>query len=215
MIIAIDGPAASGKGTIAKGLARHYGLKHLDTGLLYRAVGQKMLSYLHLNDKDFAQKAIEIAKNLDKSLPNKDQLATPQIANAAAKIAKIEGVREALRQYQRDFAKQKGGAVLDGRDIGTKICPNADVKLFITAKAKIRAKRRAKELMARGIKIDEAEILRQIIERDESDKNNKAGNFYMAKDSHLLDNSKLDIEETLRKAIAIIDAQIAKRSDNS
>ncbi len=215
MIIAIDGPAASGKGTIAKGLARHYGLKHLDTGLLYRAVGQKMLSYLHLNDKDFAQKAIEIAKNLDKSLPNKDQLATPQIANAAAKIAKIEGVREALRQYQRDFAKQKGGAVLDGRDIGTKICPNADVKLFITAKAKIRAKRRAKELMARGIKIDEAEILRQIIERDESDKNNKVGNFYMAKDSHLLDNSKLDIEETLRKAIAIIDAQIAKRSDNS
>ena len=207
MIIAIDGPAASGKGTIAKGLAKHYGLNHLDTGLLYRAVGKKILPFFE--DKDFAQKAIEIAKKLDKSQLDSSGLNVPEVAQAAAKIAQIKEVRKALRQYQRDFAKQKGGAVLDGRDIGTKICPDADVKLFITASAKTRAKRRSLELNSRGIEVDEAEILRQIIERDESDRNNKAGNFYKDENAHLLDSTKLDIEGALRKAIAIIDATMA------
>ncbi|MCF6343601.1 MAG: (d)CMP kinase [Devosiaceae bacterium] len=208
MIIAIDGPAASGKGTIAKGLAKYYGLPHLDTGLLYRAIGQAMQD--QLDDKDFEQKAIKIAHNLDKSQLDAKKLGTPEIANAAAKVAKIEQVREALRQYQSDFAQQKGGAVLDGRDIGTRICPNADVKLFIIADAKTRANRRYLELLSKGLQADEGEILRQIIMRDESDRNNPSGNFYEAQDSHLLDSSKLDIETSLRKAIAIVDNKMAK-----
>ncbi len=208
MIIAIDGPAASGKGTIAKGLAKHYALPHLDTGLLYRAVGYKMLN--HLEDKDFEVRAINIAKNLDKTNLDASQLGTPEIALAAAKIARIEGVREALRQYQIGFANQEGGAVLDGRDIGTRICPNADVKLFIIADAKTRARRRYLELLSKGLKANESEILQQIIERDKSDENNPAGNFYKSENTHLLDTTKLDIETSLRKAIAIVEREVTK-----
>ncbi len=214
MIIAIDGPAASGKGTLAKAIAKYYHLPHLDTGLLYRAIGQKMLSKTSLNEKEFEQQAILLAKNLDKSQLDANLLGTPEIAQAAAKVAKIEGVRRALRQYQRDFAYQKGGAVLDGRDIGTKICPDADVKLFITADPKIRARRRYLELLEKGIKAEENEILRQIIARDESDKNNKAGNFYQSENSYLIDTTNLDIEASLDKAIAIINAQMAGRAEN-
>jgi len=212
MIIAIDGPAASGKGTISKGLAKHYNLAHLDTGLLYRAVAFALGE--RINDSNFEAKAITIAKNFDKNILNPDILGTPQIASGAAKIAKIEQVRAALRQYQINFSKADNGAILDGRDIGTRICPNADVKLFITADASVRAKRRTLQLLGKGLAADESDILAQIIARDKSDTNNKAGNFYKASDAHLLDTTNLDIESSLRKAIAIVDTVIANGSED-
>jgi len=216
MIIAIDGPAASGKGTISKGLAKHYDLAHLDTGLLYRAVAFAMGE--SINNDGFEAKAIKIAKSIDKNILNPDILnldilGTPQIASGAAKIAKIEQVRAALRQYQINFSKADNGAILDGRDIGTRICPNASVKLFITADASVRAKRRTLQLLGKGLAADESDILAQIIARDKSDTNNKAGNFYKASDAHLLDTTNLDIESSLRKAIAIVETVIANGSE--
>ncbi len=211
MIIAIDGPAASGKGTISKGIANHYNLPHLDTGLLYRAVGYAMLD--KEKNEDFEQVALDFALSLDKSNLDPNILGSLEVANAAAKVAKIEKVRLALRDYQTAFAKQQGGAILDGRDIGTKICPNADVKLFITAKPQVRARRRSLQLLAKGGDVSESDILSQIIARDESDRANKAGNFYKADDAHLLDTSKLDIEAALREAITIVDEVMATKSE--
>ena len=210
MIIAIDGPAASGKGTIATGLAKHYSLPHLDTGLLYRAVGLAVLDAL--DAPDLEMRAIDAARNIDTDHLDPEILGTAEVAVAAAKVARIEDVRVVLRQFQRDFAAQPQGAVLDGRDIGTRICPDADAKLYITASAQIRAERRTAQLRARGTKVSESEILAQIIARDESDKSNPAGAFYLANDAHLLDTSKLDIEAALRAAIEIVDATMAGKT---
>jgi cytidylate kinase len=210
MIIAVDGPAASGKGTIAKGLAAHFGLAHLDTGLLYRAVGLALLN--ELDAPDFDAKAVKAAKAINTGKLDAERLGAADVALAAAKVARIEDVREALRQFQRDFARRKGGAILDGRDIGTRICPDADAKLFITATPEIRARRRTAQLQARGEPVSVAEMLRQIIARDESDTSNPAGAFYRAGDAHLLDTTQMDIEAALRAAIAIVEAAVTRKS---
>lgn len=211
MIIAIDGPAASGKGTIAKALAAHYGLSHLDTGLLYRAVGRMVSDRLDADNLE--QLAIGAAKSLDKTQLDADALGSAELALAASTISRFETVRAALRRFQRDFARERGGAVLDGRDIGTKICPDADVKFFITAEPEVRARRRTTQLQEKGSEVQFEQILAQIRQRDENDRQNPAGAFYKADDAHLLDTSRLDIEAALRQAIGIVDETMARRLD--
>ncbi|MCF6326838.1 MAG: (d)CMP kinase [Devosiaceae bacterium] len=203
MIITIDGPAASGKGTIAKALAKYFGLPFLDTGLLYRAVGKNLLD--HLNDPDLEDLAHNEAMKIDPSRLDEKILGHHDIAMAASKVAQFPKVREALFKVQRDFATQTAGAVLDGRDTGTKICPEADVKIFVKAMPEIRAKRRTAQLLGLGENVSEEKILSQIIIRDENDRKNPAGAFFPAKDAHLLDTSELDIEGALKAAIAIVE----------
>jgi cytidylate kinase len=211
MIIAVDGPAASGKGTLAHGLARHYGLPHLDTGLLYRAVG--LAARATAGTPQFEPAAIAAARALDPShLTNVAELTTAEAGALASKAAIIEDVRTALRQYQRDFAGQPGGAVLDGRDIGTVICPDADVKLFIEADSKARMERRARQLEARGLPVDRYQLFHQIEERDARDRANPHGGFYPAPDAHLLDTTRLDIDAALRAAVAIVDGVLAGKA---
>ncbi|HTJ58748.1 MAG TPA: (d)CMP kinase [Devosiaceae bacterium] len=210
MIIAVDGPAASGKGTLAAGLAQHFNLPQLDTGLLYRAVGLAVAEAAET--ADFEPRAIAAAEALDPTHLDPDRLGTAEAALLAARVARIPEVRAALREFQRQFAAQPGGAVIDGRDIGTRICPDADVKLFITAETGVRADRRTAQLQGRGIEIDRDEIFRQIAARDESDRSNPAGAFYPAADAHLLDTSKLDIDAALRAAIDLVEAAMASKA---
>lgn len=211
MIIAVDGPAASGKGTLAAGLAAHYRLPHLDTGLLYRAVGRAVRD--HVDAPDFEEKAIAAAKALDPGhLVVLDELTTADAGALASRVAVIAEVRRAMRRYQRDFAHQPAGAVLDGRDIGTVICPDADVKLFIVAGAGARTERRARQFEARGQRVDRDALHAQIEERDARDRNNPHGGFYPADDAHLLDTTRLDIEAALRAAIAIVDGAMARKA---
>ena len=210
MIIAVDGPAASGKGTLASGLARHYGLPHLDTGLLYRAVGRAVEAYE--GQDAFEAHAIAAAENLDKADIEPEFLLSAKIGNLASKVAVIGPVRKALFDYQRSFATQSRGAVLDGRDIGTVICPDADVKLFIQADSKSRMERRARQLEARGTVVDRYALYHQIEERDARDMLNPNGGFYKADDAHLLDTTLLDIEAALRAAIAIVDGTMASKA---
>jgi len=211
MIIAVDGPAASGKGTLAAGLARHYGLPHLDTGLLYRAVG---LAVADVEDgPEFESRAIAAARALDAArLADIASLTTARAGTLASKVAVIAEVRRALFDFQRDFATRPGGAVLDGRDIGTRICPDADVKLFIQADSKARMERRARQLEARGEAVDRYALFHQIEERDARDMLNPHGGFYKADDAHLLDTTQLDIEAALRAAIAIVDRTMALKA---
>ena len=210
MIIAVDGPAASGKGTLASGLARHYGLAHLDTGLLYRAVGLAVAG--QEDHPEFGTKAIAAAQALEPGhLGDVAKLTTAEAGSLASKVAVIGEVRALLRQYQRDFASQHGGAVLDGRDIGTVICPDAEVKLFIKADSKARMERRARQLEGRGLVVDRYALYHQIEERDARDMANPNGGFYPAADAHLLDTTLLDIEAALRAAIGIVDGVMARR----
>ena len=211
MIIAVDGPAASGKGTLAAGLARHYGLAHLDTGLLYRAVGVAVAD--HLGQPGFADRAIAAARALDAGhLTDLERLTDAAAGVLASHVAVIAEVRIAMRQYQRDFAHQPGGAVIDGRDIGTVVCPDADVKLFIVADSKARMERRARQLEARGLPVDRYALYHQIEERDARDMANPNGGFYPAPDAHLLDTTLLDIEAALRAAVAIVDGVMARKA---
>ncbi|HEY0918350.1 (d)CMP kinase [Devosia sp.] len=210
MIIAVDGPAASGKGTLAAGLARHYGLPHLDTGLLYRAVGRAVLGLE--NAPDFEAQAIAAAQRLDPSDLDPAVLSSQALGNQASRVAVIAEVRAALYAFQRDFALQPGGAVLDGRDIGTRICPDADVKLFIVAEAWARTERRARQFEARGLSVDRQALHAQIEERDRRDRDNPNGGFFPAEDAHLLDTTRLDIEAALRAAVAIVDGAMARKA---
>lgn len=211
MIIAVDGPAASGKGTLAAGLARHYGLPYLDTGLLYRAVGLAVTG--QEDSAEFEQAAIAAARALRaEQLTDTAELTSAGAGVMASKVAVIGPVRQALFDYQRDFATQPGGAVLDGRDIGTKICPDADVKLFIQADSKARMERRARQLEARGLEVDRYALYHQIEERDARDMLNPHGGFYAADDAHLLDTTLLGIEAALRAAIAIVDSTMALKA---
>ena len=211
MIIAVDGPAASGKGTLAEGLARHYGLPHLDTGLLYRAVGWAVRD--SVDAPDFEARAIAAAQALDAAhLRNLADLTSGEAGVLASKVAVIGKVREAMRDYQRDFAHQTGGAVLDGLEIGAVICPEADVKLFIMADSKVRMERRAQQLEKRGMPVDRYALYHQIEERDARDMANPHGGFYKAADAHLLDTTLLDIEAALRAAIAIVDGSTADKA---
>jgi cytidylate kinase len=209
MIIAIDGPAASGKGTLARRLAAHYGLRHLDTGLIYRAVGKAMLdARADLTD---ANKAAALAQALDPGGFDETELKSQVVGEAASVISAFPGVREALLIFQRDFAATPPGAVIDGRDIGTVICPDADVKIFVVADPAVRAQRRTLEARGRGETADEAAVLADILKRDERDRNRSAAPLKCAEDAHVLDNSKLGIEAGVEAAIAIVEAVRASR----
>lgn len=209
MIIAVDGPAASGKGTLAKGLADHYGLPHLDTGLLYRAVGRAVQQ--HEDGPDFDAHAIAAAQILDYDDLDPAILAGPGMGPMASKVSTISGVREALYEFQREFATRPEGAVLDGRDIGTTIAPDADVKFFIVADPQSRAQRRARQFAERGQPVNLDDLEAAIAARDARDRDNPFGGFYPASDAHLLDTTSLDIEAALRAAVAIVDEVMARK----
>jgi len=209
MIIAIDGPAASGKGTLGKRLAAHYGYRYLDTGVIYRAVAKAMLDA----GADLADEgcAVAVAIALDPAHFGNPDLKSQKVGDAASVVSSIPKVREALVNFQRQFAMGPPGAVLDGRDIGTVICPDADVKIFVVADPQIRARRRALEAKARGEAVDEAMVLADILKRDERDQNRATAPLKAAADAHLLDNSHLDIESGVRAAIDIAEAVRAGR----
>jgi cytidylate kinase len=209
MIIAIDGPAASGKGTLAKRLAAHYGYHHLDTGVIYRAVAYALIS--EGADLDDEAAAVEAAQGLDPGTFDNPALKSHQVGTAASVVSALPKVRAVLVEFQRQFAANPPGAVLDGRDIGTVICPNAEVKIFVVADPKVRAHRRALEAHARGEAADEATILADILARDERDRNRAVSPLKPAEDAYLLDNSHLDIEGGVRAAIDIIEAVRAGR----
>lgn len=209
MIIAIDGPAASGKGTLAKRLAAHYGFRHLDTGLIYRAVAKAMLDAgADLTDE---VRAAEVARTLDPAGFDDPALKNHTVGEAASMVSAHPQVRAALVEFQQIFAATPPGAVLDGRDIGTVICPDAEVKIFVVAAPEIRAHRRFLEAQSRGEPADEAAILADIIKRDERDRNRSAAPLKQAPDAVLLDNSYLDIEGGVRAAIDIVEAVRAGR----
>jgi len=203
MIIAIDGPAASGKGTVSRKLAAHYGFRHLDTGLLYRAVAKALLDAGHApNDET---RAVAAAKAIEPSHFDETALKGYRVGEAASVVSAIPGVRAALFNFQQEFAATPPGAVLDGRDIGTVICPNAEVKIFVTAAPEIRAQRRANEMRGRGEPADEKAILADIIARDERDRSRATAPLMQAPDAHLLDTSHLDIEGAFRAALALVE----------
>jgi CMP/dCMP kinase len=204
MIIAIDGPAASGKGTLGKRLAAHYGYRHLDTGLLYRAVAKAVLD-AGARPQDEAA-AIAAARAFDPAQLDDPTLKTHAIGNAASIVSAIPDVRASLIDFQRKFAGEPPGAVLDGRDIGTVIAPQAEVKIFLTATAEERARRRCREAQGRGEKPDLAAVLADIKQRDERDANRAVAPFKPAVDAHLLDTTQLDIDAAIRAAIDIVEA---------
>ena len=206
MIIAIDGPAASGKGTLAKRLAAHYGLPHLDTGLLYRAVARGVLDAgLPLSD---AQAAAGIAATLDLSVVDESRLRGREMGDAASVVSAYPAVRTALLDYQRRFAGRPGGAVLDGRDIGTVICPDATAKLFVTATPEERARRRHVELLGRGEAADYEAILEDIRRRDERDSTRGAAPLRQADDAIVLDTTSLDADRAFAAALGLLKPRI-------
>ena len=197
--IAIDGPAAAGKGTISKAVASHFGFAHLDTGLLYRAVGAKVMT---------GSDAIEAAVGLRAEDLDVDGLRTAEVAQAASKVAVIAEVRAALLDFQRAFARRAGGAVLDGRDIGTVICPQAEVKLFVTASAEVRGKRRYDELVGRGDTVTLDDVIEDVRARDARDMERVAAPLKPAEDAHVLDTSALSISDAVAQAIAAITQRV-------
>jgi cytidylate kinase len=209
MIIAIDGPAAAGKGTLALRLAGHFRLPYLDTGLLYRAVGRRMLE--HRLDPDDAVAAAGIASTLDPDTLGDPTLRGREAGEIASRVGVHAEVRRALLAFQRDFARRPGGAVLDGRDIGTAVCPEADVKIFVTATPEVRAQRRTNELASKGRPVEYERILREIRERDARDSGRAAAPMKMAADAHLLDTTDKDIETAFRAAVDIIERAKAGR----
>ena len=196
--IAIDGPAAAGKGTISKAVAEKLGYAHLDTGLLYRAVGAKTLEGVEPIAAAQALKAEDLTVG---------GLRTASVAQAASKVAVIPEVRAALVDFQRAFARRDGGAVLDGRDIGTVICPEAESKLFVTASAEVRAERRFKELQEKDPDVDFATVLADVKERDDRDMNRADAPLKPAADAVIIDTSDLSIEQAVVEAIAVIEGK--------
>jgi CMP/dCMP kinase len=205
-VVAIDGPAASGKGTLSRRIAAHYGFRHLDTGLTYRAVAKALIDSGQPLDDEAA--AVEAARTFDISDMQRDVLADHDIGEAASKVAVMPGVRRALVERQRIFAARPPGAVLDGRDIGTVVCPDAPVKLFVTASPEVRARRRYHEILGNGGKAEEADILADILKRDERDMGRADSPLRPAEDAHLLDTSEMTIEAAFRAARAHIDAAL-------
>jgi cytidylate kinase len=194
--IAIDGPAAAGKGTISKAVAAHFGFAHLDSGVLFRAVGAKTLA---------GTDAIAAAQALTPDDLENDSLRTPAVAQAASKVAVIAEVRAALVDFQRAFAQRAGGAGLDGRDIGTVICPDAPAKLFVTASAEVRAERRYRELEGKGHDTSFADVLADVIARDERDMNRAEAPLKPAEDAVTIDTSTLTIDQAVAAAIDAIE----------
>jgi CMP/dCMP kinase len=210
MIIAVDGPTASGKGTVAKALAEHYRLKRLDTGSLYRAVGLAVLDAG--GDASDPRAAVAAAEALDLEAIDESRIRSSAAGLAASKVAVIAEVRAVLRRAQQAFAADPKGAVLDGRDIGTVICPYAEVKLFVTASLEERTRRRLVELRARGEQISFEELQAQIAERDERDTNRTESPLRQAPDAHLLDTTTLSVEAAAQAAYAIVDEVMGHRS---
>lgn len=194
--VAIDGPAAAGKGTVSKAVAAHFGFAHLDTGLLYRAVGAKVLAGID---------PIEAAQTLVAGDLEGDDMRTPVVAQAASKVAVIAQVRAALLDFQRSFAARAGGAVLDGRDIGTVICPEAQVKLFVTASAEVRAQRRYAELSARGNTDSYETVLEDVKARDARDMGRVEAPLKPASEALVIDTSELSIEQAVAAAVAAVE----------
>jgi CMP/dCMP kinase len=197
--VAIDGPAAAGKGTVSRAVAEHFGFAHLDTGLLYRAVGAKVLE---------GMTAEEAALTLVADDLENDQLRTNAVAEAASRAAAIPEVRAALVDFQRSFAMRAGGAVLDGRDIGTVICPDAQVKLFITATPEVRAERRFAELTAKGFNVTLADVLAEVEARDLRDSTRAEAPLKPAEDAVEMDTSTMDITTAVARAIELIAARM-------
>jgi len=210
ILIAVDGPAASGKGTVARALAQHFGLPHMDTGILYRAVALTMVRFGGDPASEFeAVRACEGTPQVD---PTDPDLRTEIVGSIASRISAYPGVRAALLERQRHFAAQPSGAVLDGRDIGTVIAPNATAKLFVTASAEVRARRRVAELLARGIQAHLPDVLIDIRARDERDSGRDTAPLKQAEDADLLDTSEMDIDEAIAAAIELVETRIAARA---
>ncbi len=209
MIITIDGPAASGKGTIARRVAAHYRLPHLDTGLLYRGVAIRLLDRGHALDD--VKAAVAAARELDIASLDAKRLRERSIGEAASRVAVFPEVRAALLQLQKDFAHRPEGAVLDGRDTGTVIAPEADVKIFVTAAAETRAKRRFRELAAKGEEMPLDAVLAAIRDRDRRDSERAIAPLKAAPDAVLLDTTDLDIEAAFRAALSIVEVARAGR----
>jgi cytidylate kinase len=204
MIIAVDGPAASGKGTLAKMLARHFGLDYLDSGSLYRAVAWTLLSSDH--DPADETAAVKTVRKLDLSAIDARELRSKRVGSAASIVAEFPKVREALLDYQREFARR--GAVIDGRDIGTIVAPDADVKMYITASLDVRARRRTNELAEQGASYEEGEIRNDLAARDRRDTMREVAPLRRAEDALLLDTTDLDIETAFQAAIVLIEGQL-------
>ena len=216
IVIAIDGPAASGKGTLARNIAKRFGFVHLDTGMLYRGLGHTVLKAGKNpeNEKDVKSVLDDFLDKLSEKTLSNPELRTDESGSAASKVAALPFVRDALLDYQRDFAGKQSdevlGVVLDGRDIGTVVCPNADIKVFVTASAEVRAERRHKELLSRGVETDFETVLADIKQRDERDSNRPVAPLKPAVDSYQLDTSQLNTTEALGQVIDVIRAQLVK-----
>lgn len=199
--VAIDGPAAAGKGTVSKAVAAHFGFAHLDTGLLYRAVGAKVLA---------GMEPVAAARALARDDLQDDSLRTPAVAQAASQVAVIAEVRAALLAFQRSFAARMGGAVLDGRDIGTVICPDAPVKLFVTASAQVRAQRRFAELSGKGITDSFEQVLADVKSRDARDMERAEAPLRPAEGALVIDTSDMSIDEAVAAAVAAVSAAMPR-----
>lgn len=208
-LIAIDGPAAGGKGTLARRLAKHFGLRHLDTGLTYRAVAEQMLKWgADLDDEDAALAAVAA---IDMGSLDVRRLSGHEIGEAASRIAVMRRLRDALVERQRAFAAHPPGAVLDGRDIGTVVLPGAAAKLYVTATPEARARRRAREIESRGLRMDEAEVLADLARRDARDMARRDSPLRPAPDAYLLDTTDLDIDAAFQAAVDYVSRATAER----
>jgi cytidylate kinase len=201
MIIAVDGPAASGKGTIARAIAAHFGLPYMDTGLLYRATAKNLLEMGGDPESEFAAARATDLSQIDFTDP---ELKSETVGGIASRISAYSHVREALLERQQRFAAQEGGAVLDGRDIGTVIAPEAEIKLFVTARPEVRAQRRFAELKARGLDVHFADVLADIKARDERDTGRTAAPLVMADDAVEIDTSDMDVPAAIAAAISAV-----------
>lgn len=197
--VAIDGPAAAGKGTISKAVAAHFGMAHLDTGLIYRATAARVIA---------GEEPIAAARDLRPQDLDRDDLRTGAVAQAASKVAAIPEVRAALVEFQRKFAARDGGAVLDGRDIGTVICPDAEVKLFVTASPEVRAERRYLELSKKDAAVTRAQVLEDVKARDARDAGRDTAPMKAAEDAVLIDTSEMRIEDAVAAAVAEVEARM-------
>ena len=207
LLIAVDGPAASGKGTIARALARHFGLPHMDTGQLYRSVALSMFRFGGDPASEF--EAVRACDGVAQVDPSDPELRSEVVGSIASRISTYPGVRAALLDRQRHFASQSSGAVLDGRDIGTVIAPDATVKLYVTASAEVRAQRRVRELLERGMPAHYEDVLVDIRARDARDSGRAAAPLAQAADAELLDTSEMDIDQAIAAAIELVEQQLS------